>query len=69
MIYVKGAYNDAIAAINRVKENMDILDNEYGSEIAGLYDSIENQRVVIYTTWDDDSETTPVTLQVLDDLL
>ena len=56
--YVKGAYNDAIAAINR-----------QSMEVWSTLDSMgDNLRVNVYTTWDDDSDNavTPVEVFMAD---
>ncbi len=67
--YVKGAYNDAIAAVNKVSEEVILLTEDVFGEIddriTNLYSNIEedfatntalnSKRVRIYTTWDDDT--------------
>ncbi len=87
--YVKGAYNDAIAAINTKQRSLyyndpdtgnrlpiapyvamsldDVQDNEQlisagavDDAIADINTTISNQRVEIYTTWDDDTAKTEV---------
>ncbi len=58
--YVKGAYNDTIAAMNTA---FDVINNLSGN-IAGITDDIDNKRVDIYTTWDT-NDTTQVELSDL----
>lgn len=93
--YVKGAYNDTIAAINTINETKQLLlslsdsgapasgyvvqsaqfmepieDPEFGDTIlmtaTAVADTIDykldNKRVEIYTTWDDDDEVAEVPL-------
>ena len=52
--YVKGAYNDTIAAVNNVASNVedafvDIKDVDDRLEL--LIQDVDNKRVEIYTTW------------------
>ena len=53
--YVKGAYNDAIAAINKQERSV-------SGSLSSLGNDMDNLRVNVYTTWDDDSDNavTPV---------
>ncbi len=59
--YVKGAYNDTIAAINWVSGRLggvsELLDDAFVD--------MSNQRVTIYTTWDTD-DTKKITLSTAD---
>lgn len=67
--YVKGAYNDTIAAINTLNG---IVEKKYDDLIdaAGFIaeEVVSNQRVRIYTTWDDDTAaaTTQVELSTIE---
>ena len=49
--YVKGAYNDAIAAINHAEVNLTDLHNYIDEELG----SVNAKRVTVYTTWEDDT--------------
>lgn len=56
--YVKGAYNDTIAAINAIQDWVYNIDDAN----AGMQEVLNAKRVPVYTTWDNDSATTPVSL-------
>ena len=52
--YVKGAYNDTIAAVNNVNAYVESIDeklNGYQGEVHDLSTTVDNKRVQIYTTW------------------
>ena len=50
--YVKGAYNDAIAAVNRVAGQLGSDMSVLNAEISAVSSSLSLKRIDIYTTWD-----------------
>lgn len=57
--YVKGAYNDAIIAVNTAykmfSDRMSIMNEETMGMFEYFDNSMNDKRVTIYTTWNDDS--------------
>lgn len=57
--YVKGAYNDAIIAVNTAHQELYNYMSGVQDETMALFrvfdDKMDEKRVTIYTTWDDDS--------------
>jgi hypothetical protein len=53
--YVKGAYNDTIAAINKVNDSLQSRAYEIEQSVAQLGNDFERKRVEIYTTWENDN--------------
>jgi len=50
--YVKGAYNDAIAAVNKVAGKLGSDMSVLNAEISAVSSSLSLKRIDIYTTWD-----------------